>query len=346
MKKYFLILLLVAGFVKINAQSNSEKQPYLVKSLAGEAIKNIKLETTGGNITVVGSSSDNRLEVFINPNNSRESSMSKEEIKKRLEEEYELDINVSNNKLTAKARSKHRDLDWKKALNISFKAYVTSNVSTDLSTSGGNITLKDLSGDQDFSTSGGNLNIDNLSGKIKGRTSGGNMKVMHSRDDINLSTSGGNIDADDLNGNIRLSTSGGSVSLNDLKGTIYAITSGGNVHGKEIKGELVATTSGGSIHLKSIAGSLETSTSGGNIDVTITEIGKFIKINNSAGNVDVEMPGNIGMDLKLYANQIKTDDLKNFSGNKNDDEITGKLNGGGTPVTINAGSGRINISFK
>jgi len=344
MKKCILALIVFLISVQMQAQLKTEREPYIVKKLSAESIKNVVLETTGGNITVEGTASDARLEVYITPN-SNKMSLSNEEIKKRLEEEYDLDISVSDSKLSAKASTKSRNIDWKKALNISYKAYVPNNVSTDLSTSGGNINLKDLSGEQDFGTSGGNLNIDNVSGKIKGRTSGGNMKVIHSKANINLSTSGGNIHAEDVSGDSRLTTSGGNLTLKSLKGNIYASTSGGNVNGNEIEGELIATTSGGSIHLDGIAGSLETSTSGGNINVSITELGKYIKINNSAGNVDVEMPGSKGLDLKLFASKISTDVMKNFNGTVDDDVVEGKLNGGGIPVTIHAGSGKINISF-
>jgi hypothetical protein len=37
--------------------------------------------------------------------------------------------------------------------------------------------------------------------------------------------------------------------------------------------------------------------------------------------------------------------LTNFSGSASDDEIKGKINGGGVPVTIKASSGRVNLSF-
>src|SRR5215203_3070991 len=107
MKKYILLIGMLGATIMVNAQSN-EKVPYLVKTLTGESVKKIKLETTGGNITVTGSSSDLKLEVYITPGNSRESSMTKEEIKQRLEELYDLEINVTDNRLTAKARPKHR----------------------------------------------------------------------------------------------------------------------------------------------------------------------------------------------------------------------------------------------
>lgn len=76
--------------------------------------------------------------------------MTKEEIQKRLDEDYDLTIAESDNKLVATAKSKqeNRKWDWKKHLNISFKAFVPQNVSTDLTTSGGNITLSNIAGNR------------------------------------------------------------------------------------------------------------------------------------------------------------------------------------------------------
>jgi hypothetical protein len=340
--------MLLTGYTLVtNAQFDTDKAPFMSKSLSNESVKQVIIETTGGNISVVSDGpADARLEVYVQSNNGKNSSLSKEEIKKRLEDEYDLNISVNDNKVTATAKPKHKNMDWKKALNISFKAFVPVNVSTDLSTSGGNINLKDISGTQNFSTSGGNLNVDNVSGKIRGRTSGGNLKLHNLKDEIDLSTSGGNIDAENCTGNIKLSTSGGSLNLSGLNGHIRATTSGGNVRGNDIGGELFSNTSGGSIVLKDLYCSLETSTSGGNIDVSIREFGQYIRIKNSGGNIDLVIPKNKGANLKLNAQKIKTSGLENFSGSKEDDEIKGKLNGGGIPVTVSSGSGNIYLSLK
>jgi hypothetical protein len=48
--------------------------------------------------------------------------------------------------------------------------------------------------------------------------------------------------------------------------------------------------------------------------------------------------------LKLRAARSKQPRL-NFSGSVEDDLIDGKLNGGGSSVKVNAGSGRINLSL-
>jgi DUF4097 and DUF4098 domain-containing protein YvlB len=127
-----------------------------------------------------------------------------------------------------------------------------------------------------------------------------------------------------------------------LKGKIKANTSGGGISGSNIEGELSTNTSGGSIKLTDLSCSLETSTHGGHIDVTIKKLGEYIRINNSGGNIDLQMPGDKGVDLKLHG-RINKVNLKNFSGTKDDDRITGKLNGGGIPVSIDASSGRINL---
>ena len=345
MKKYFLLFTIVASVLVSQAQSKDE--PYQTKSLANESIKNIKVETSGGSISVAGgSNAEAKIEVYITGNNGREDELSKEEIGKRLAEDYDLNISVSNNKLTAIAKPKQRNMNWKKALNISFKIYSPQSVSTELSTSGGSISLTNITGNQDFKTSGGSLRIDNLGGEINGRTSGGSIHVKNTKDKIDLSTSGGSIDASNCNGDIKLGTSGGSLKLNDLQGQIKASTSGGSVTGKLINGELSAHTSGGNVKLEDLSCSLETSTSGGHIDVSMKELGKYVTITNSGGNIFLQLPPNKGVDLKLRGGKINTGSLSNFSGSVEEEEIDGKLNGGGIPVTVRAGSGRIQLAMK
>lgn len=346
MKKHFLFLLLAAQSCFVMAQFKADKEPFMTKSLSNESIKMVDVQTSGGSISVSGvNASEARIEVYVTPNNNK-NDLSKEEIRQRLDEKYDINISVANNKLTATARPKEKITDWKKALNISFRVFAPTNVSTQLNTSGGSISLTNLSGDQDFSTSGGSLSVDNLSGKVNGRTSGGSINLENSKDDIELTTSGGSIDARNCNGKLRLSTSGGSLNLKDLKGDIRATTSGGSIDGRNIEGELITHTSGGSIQLTELSCSLETSTNGGSIDVSIKELGKYVRISNSGGNIDLQLPKTKGVDLNLSAYKIKTDHLDNFNGKINEDEVSGKLNGGGVPVTVNAGSGRIYLGLK
>src|SRR5690349_11092632 len=164
MKKYILFLSLLCVAAAVKAQF--DKEPYITKPLSNQSIQNVKVETSGGSIAVAGvGAADAKIEVYITGNNGL-GTLSKDEIQKRLEENYELKISVDGNTLNAYAKQKHDNMDWKRSLNISFKVYVPKNVSTDLSTSGGSIHLNDLSGTQKFRTSGGSLNVDNVTGKI------------------------------------------------------------------------------------------------------------------------------------------------------------------------------------
>jgi hypothetical protein len=346
MKKYFFLLLIAAISLTVSAQNKSEKESYLTKSFAGESFNKVMAETSGGNITVTGvDPSQSKVEVFVSQNGNRQNSLTEEELKARVNEDYDLDVSVSNNKLTVTAKSKHRIEDWKKALNFSFKIYVPKNTETDLTTSGGNISLSNLSGEKEFTTSGGNLNLDGLEGKTRGSTSGGNINLSNSKDDIDVSTSGGNINAEKSSGNIDIVTSGGSINMDELSGKIKASTSGGNVKGSAIGGDLKASTSGGNVSLSNLTCALKASTSGGNIAVTMKSLGSHLSLYNSSGKVSLEIPKNTGVDLKLSAMKISTENLENFSGTNSTGEINGTVNGGGVPVTVEAGSGKIDIVF-
>jgi hypothetical protein len=335
---FFVLVITVA------ARAQSDNEPFLTKSLSKDAIRDVYARTSGGGIAVMGvSDAEARIEVYIKGNNNRD--LSKDEIKERLKEDYDLDVSASGGKLTAVAKNRSSfGFNWKNALSISFKIYVPKNVSSDLNTSGGSIKLSNLAGNQNFSTSGGSLDLEKLSGRINGKTSGGSIKIRDAKDDIDLSTSGGSIDADNVSGNIELSTSGGSITLNRLKGNIDAETSGGTIRADGINGELRAHTSGGSINLKEISGSVDASTSGGGMDIEIQNIDKYVTANNSGGNIHLTLPGNKGMDLKLHGDRIKVDALSNFSGQQDERNLNGTINGGGPDVNIRT-SGSITVAF-
>ncbi|MDE3182365.1 MAG: hypothetical protein KGM16_03000 [Bacteroidota bacterium] len=346
MKKYLMLLLIAASSVAVKSQTKQEKQPYLTKLFSSQKINSVVSQTSGGNISVNAvNPSESRVEVFVSENRRRGNGFSNDEIRSKIENDYDFTVAVNNGTLTATAKSKHRITNWTNALSFSFMIYVPANVSTNLKTSGGNITLSGLSGNQDFATSGGNLELNELSGKIKGRTSGGNIYLKNCKDELNLATSGGNIMGKNSSGQIHLSTSGGSIQLKDLDGNIDASTSGGNVEAESIKGELAARTSGGNVSLQKLNCSVKTSTSGGNIDVSIETPGKYVSINNSGGQVRLSIPKNTGMDLKLSAMKISTQNLQNFNGSNSKDEIKGTVNGGGIPVTVDAGSGNLDVVF-
>lgn len=320
-----------------------EKAPYYVKSFES-SVTAVEAITAGGSIQVIHEpGQNNRIEVYIKGNNGND--LSKSEIEERLKEKYELLIETSANRVKAIARNKKGFNDWKNSLSISFKIYGPAKLDTDLKTSGGSIKLKGLTGNQDFATSGGSLHVEGIKGNIDGATSGGSINLSGSEGNIELATSGGSITATNCKGQIDLATSGGSLKLENLEGTIEAKTSGGSVSGGNIKGELKTGTSGGSIRLSGLTCSIDAATSGGSMDIAITALGNYVKLHNSAGSINVTLPAGKGMNLDLEGNRVSVPGLTNFSGSASEDEIKGKINGGGVPVTVRASSGKVNLSF-
>src|SRR4051794_23334001 len=104
MKKYLSIVLFSGISFISNAQSS--KELYLTKSLAGEAIQTVEASTMGGSISVLGGNgSDARIEVYARDN--RGETLTTEEMKSRIDADYDLNITVSNHKLTVVVKQKH-----------------------------------------------------------------------------------------------------------------------------------------------------------------------------------------------------------------------------------------------
>lgn len=341
MKQHLSFLTAVVLFLLPAMLVAQDGEPFITKTYKHEKVSKVYARTSGGSISVDGGSDVARVEVFIKGNGRK---FTESELKDKLLEDYRLVINVEDNKLIVTAEPQRNYLKWRDALTISFKIYVPREVSTDLATSGGSINMRNLDGTQSFSTSGGSLRLDKLAGKIKGRTSGGSIDVTNTSDEIDLSTSGGSVAASYCKGRIKLTTSGGSIKFDNLGGDIEVHTSGGNIRGSSVKGELTAHTSGGGVDLQHMECSLNASTSGGNIQIGVDRLAEYVTVKNSGGNIRVTLPSDKGVDLKLRGDHINLENMSNFSGNKEDHKVDGRVNGGGIPIDIQT-SGRITVAL-
>ncbi len=348
MKRLLFTILLAPLTLSAFAQNDRTETPYQTKTFSGN-LTNVRVETSGGGITVEGGSrADVLVELYVKPNNWPKNNLSKDEIEERLRE-YDIQMRTDGNTVVAIAKRKGSNvMDWKRSISVSFRVYTPRKMATNLETSGGGIRLSHLTGRQTFGTSGGGLDLLDLTGDVKGHTSGGGIHLSdwrsdRSTDKIDLETSGGGIEATNATGQIRLETSGGSIRLHNLNGKISAETSGGGVTGDGITGELITGTSGGSIRLTNVAGSLEATTSAGSLTVELTKLGDYLKLSTSAGSVRVQMPLNKGMNIDVSGDHVSMP-LSNFNGVSEKDRVKGKLNGGGMPVAISASSGSVSVN--
>src|SRR6059058_2161141 len=109
MKQAFYLFVSSCLSISLIAQ-NTGKTPYLVKSLAGQSIKNVQVTTSGGSISVSGDAGEAKVEVYVNPNNAKDGlTLTNDEIRQRLESDYDLNISVHDNTVTALAKPKEKN---------------------------------------------------------------------------------------------------------------------------------------------------------------------------------------------------------------------------------------------
>ncbi|MDR2359159.1 MAG: hypothetical protein LBD87_05100 [Prevotellaceae bacterium] len=368
MKKMMFLAALLMSFAATAPlfADNDEKEqnePFAVYKFPAKDIEKVTVLTFGGSIRVNGDATGEAVvEVWIRPSSGWKK-LSKEEIKKILDAYYLLSVKSVAGELHVEAgRASGKRLPFNNGLSISFHLSVPQKAASKLSTSGGSIHIRNLTGKEELNTSGGSLHIVDVSGTVTGRTSGGSIHLSGSKGEIELATSGGSIHAENsegqlnlktaggslrlsgLGGNIDAATSGGSIHLSDLTGTVKAKTSGGSVHADHVNGTLATGTSGGSMKLADIAGNLEAHTSGGSMNVQITSVAEYVRLSNT-GNISLALPGGKGYTLKIQGNRIETEAIKNFQGAFESKNIEGTLNGGGAEISVKS-SQRVRLTFE
>lgn len=175
------------------------------------------------------------------------------------------------------------------------------------------------------------------------KTSGGHINASNLHNDQQLKTSGGHIRLDAITGNTVAKTGGGHITGDQLAGTTRLITGGGHIKVHSSNGSLSVKTGGGHIEIKRAFGSVTAKTTGGNISTSIRRVDGPLKFSTSAGNISLSIPETIRANLDVSGSTVNLADAFNFSGTKTQGEISGTLNGGGVPIVIRCGYGKVNI---
>lgn len=319
MKRILIALTLLITGYSLFAQELARKETFALS-----AIRDLTVSTTGGYIQVSGANQgEASVELWIQKNGNRFGG--KGDLKKILNEHFDIVIALQGGKLTAEAKPK-KGKTGNNPLSVSFVVIVPQKVNSNLQTSGGSIKLSNLDGKSTFQTAGGSLNIDRLSGTIHGRTSGGSITGNH------------------LNGTTELKTSGGSITIKDSKGQLEARTSGGSINLSEISGPMIVSTSGGSIKGDDLAGSLQAKTSGGSINIEMDKVVDLLDLSTSAGTINIRVPQG-GYQVKLYGSGISLPNGANFSGKQAKRSADGTIGTGGAQIKASTSAGSVRLRF-
>ena len=319
-----------------NNYKSSDKEYSFIKEYSISSPANVVVSTTGGDIKAMSSGNEKVEVIFIVKKNNKVLDVSLEQLK----DIAEVEITSESSKLEINVKK-----IYERHVNVGFIVKTPSQTSCNFTTSGGDIQLTGLKGDQNIETSGGDLVFKNLSGNVKANTSGGNIKINNAVAVIDVSTSGGDIVLDSIEGVTKVSTSGGSIKAKNLKPSLQAHTSGGDIKLQNLQGIIDASTSGGNVSLLNIDGSIKATTSGGDIEAVIIKLTDQLILETSGGSVQAAIPSGLGLSLDLSGEEVDTH-LSNFSGTAKKDKIQGAMNGGGILVQLSTSGGSVKLDFK
>lgn len=167
---------------------------------------------------------------------------------------------------------------------------------------------------------------------LEAHTSDGGLKVYGIEGTISLHTSDGGVEVVDVSGAIRLVASDGSIRMHNVTGTLESRSSDGNVM-------IDGTLSGVQVH-----------TSDGSLDLMLAEGSQLTtasRVETSDGNVKIRLPKTLSADIELHAGDGHIDCQLPMTMNGytsgGGHNISGKLNAGGTQLTIHTRDGNVTV---
>ena len=149
-------------------------------------------------------------------------------------------------------------------------------------------------------------------------------------------------------GRVNLRTGDGKIDVAGLKGEMDLHTGDGSENLEAVDGKLHATTGDGHITAHGRFDELELKTGDGHVEVRATNGSSLAagwRLETGDGNVSLEVPGDLAADVDLHTSDghIDLDMPINTEGKIRQNEVRGKLNGGGSLLTIRTGDGSIHL---
>jgi DUF4097 and DUF4098 domain-containing protein YvlB len=169
---------------------------------------------------------------------------------------------------------------------------------------------------------------------------------------LEAKTSDGSVSLTSLQGEIGLTTGDGSVTLDHVSGKLRVKSGDGHVNITNAAGALDARTSDGDLTVDGAFHVVELHTSDGKLNLSLREGTKLTEastIQASDGSVTLRVPQGFAADLDVHTSDghvncalpLTIDHYQSGAGDGHG--LSGKLNGGGTPLTIHTSDGSVKI---
>jgi hypothetical protein len=147
-------------------------------------------------------------------------------------------------------------------------------------------------------------------------------------------------------GRVNLRTGDGRISVNHLKGEMDFYSGDGRLDLDDVQGNLRAHTGDGSIRAAGRFNVVDLTTGDGRVSLRAepgSHVASAWEVRTSDGSVDLEIPSDLAADLDLHTGDghITMNFPLTVEGKYSNQNVHGKLNGGGNRVVVHTGDGSI-----
>ncbi len=145
-----------------------------------------------------------------------------------------------------------------------------------------------------------------------------------------------------------LNTKDGSISVDDVKGTHQIFSGDGRIEARGLDGSLKAETHDGSMNIDGRFDMLQAHTGDGRIEVDVKPGSKMNSgwyVRTGDGSITLRLPQDFTADLEAHTGdgRINVDLPVTTTGAVRNNDVRGKLNGGGYPLEVRSGDGSIRL---
>jgi DUF4097 and DUF4098 domain-containing protein YvlB len=149
-------------------------------------------------------------------------------------------------------------------------------------------------------------------------------------------------------GKVALRTGDGRISVNHLKGAMDFYSGDGRLDIDDVEGTLRAHTGDGSIRAAGRFDSVDVTSGDGRVALIVragSRVAHSWDVRTADGSVNLEIPSDLAADLDLHTGDghIMMNLPLTVEGKFNNQDVHGKLNGGGNRVVVHTGDGSITV---
>jgi DUF4097 and DUF4098 domain-containing protein YvlB len=166
--------------------------------------------------------------------------------------------------------------------------------------------------------------------------------------DLQVRTGDGSIKANNVSGTIDLHSGDGAISVGSLKGSVRIHTGDGSIEASDLDGKCDASSGDGRIRLSGRFDVLSAKSGDGSVGVEAqrgSKLDSSWSITSGDGGIDVALPADLPANIEASSGdgRITTDIPITMEGVISKSRVHGKMNGGGSTLTIHTGDGSIHL---